>query len=69
LVLRTSWRVLKRDAVLRVTGTRSNVLEITPPLTLSEQEAVAAIELLNRALSDVAEDKVPDEVIEAFAGW
>jgi hypothetical protein len=50
-------------------GTRSNVLEITSRLTLSEQEAVAAIELLNRALSDVAEDKVPDEAIEAFAGW
>jgi 4-aminobutyrate aminotransferase-like enzyme len=62
------WRSQSGRDLLYV-GTRSNVLEITSRLTLSEQEAVAAIELLNRALSDVAEDKVPDEAIEAFAGW
>jgi 4-aminobutyrate aminotransferase len=62
------WRSQSGRDLLYV-GTRSNVLEITSPLTLSEQEAVAAIELLNRALSEVAEDKVPDEAIEAFAGW
>jgi 4-aminobutyrate aminotransferase len=62
------WRSQSGRDLLYV-GIHSNVLEITSPLTLSEQEAVAAIELLNRALSDVAEDKLPDEAIEAFAGW
>ncbi len=61
--------IRKRNAG-RSDSIRSKGLEQNaPPLTLSEQEAVATIELLDRALSDVAEDKVPDEAIEAFARW
>lgn len=50
-------------------GMRSNVLEITPPLCLTVAEAKEGVEILGRAIDDVAEGRVPDEVLATFKGW
>ena len=47
----------------------SNVLELTPPLTLTTDEADAGVDLLDRALTDVAAGRVDASALAAFAGW
>jgi 4-aminobutyrate aminotransferase len=47
----------------------SNVLEITPPLILTEAEADEGVALLDQALSDVEEGRVSDDAIARYAGW
>lgn len=47
----------------------SNVLELTPPLTISKDEIDEGLAILDRALEDVAADRVSDEDVAAFAGW
>ena len=47
----------------------SNVLEITPPLTLTEAEVEEGAAILDRAIGDVEAGRVPDERVAEYAGW
>ena len=50
-------------------GMASNVPELTPPLTLTADEASEALAVLDQAISDVASGRVGDDEIAAYAGW
>jgi 4-aminobutyrate aminotransferase len=50
-------------------GIRSNVVEVTPPLILTEAEAEEGVAILDRAIGDVEAGAVPDERVARYAGW
>ncbi len=63
------YRAFELGLVLYYVGANSNVLEMTPPLNLSAGEAAEAVSILDRALADVAEGRVPDDIAAGFEGW
>ena len=61
------YRAWELGAVVFYVG--GNVLEITPPLVLTEDEAVRAAAILGDAIADVAAGNVDVEEVARYAGW
>ncbi|MGY2811945.1 aspartate aminotransferase family protein [Bradyrhizobium sp. USDA 4506] len=65
----TVYRAFEYGLVMFYVGVNSNVLELTPPLTLTREEADRGVEMLDMALTDVEAGKVDPALAGAFAGW
>jgi 4-aminobutyrate aminotransferase len=63
------YRCFELGLVVYYVGVNANVLEFTPPLTLTKDEASVGVELLDQALSDAASGRVDRKAISAFEGW
>ena len=63
------YRAHELGLILFYVGMESNVLEITPPLTISEAEVDEGLAILDRALEEVAAGRVADEDVARYAGW
>lgn len=63
------YRAFELGLLVYYVGMFSNVLEITPPLIMTEAEVDEGIAILDRALADVQAGRVSDELIAPFAGW
>jgi len=63
------YRAFELGLLIFYVGMFSNVLEITPPLILTEAETDEGINILDQALSDVEAGRVSDESIAHYAGW
>ena len=46
-----------------------NVLEVTPPLVITDEEVDRALDILSRAIDDAVAGAVPADVLAAYAGW
>ena len=55
--------------VFTYVGMASNVPELTPPLTLSREEADDAVAVIGQAIADVENGLVSDDDVAAYAGW
>jgi len=63
------YRAYQLGAVLFYVGMRGNVLELTPPLTMSADEVQEGVDILDRAMSDVARGRVSDADVAPFMMW
>jgi 4-aminobutyrate aminotransferase len=61
------YRAWELGAVVFYVG--GNVLEITPPLVLTEDEAARAAAIIGDAIADAAAGKVNAEEVARYAGW
>ncbi len=67
LAAQVVYRAWELGAVVYYVG--GNVLEITPPLVLTEAEAGRAVEILGAALADAAAGRGNAEEVARYAGW
>jgi 4-aminobutyrate aminotransferase len=67
LAAQVVYRAWELGAVVYYVG--GNVLEITPPLVLTEDEASRAAEILGAAIADAAAGRVNAEEVAKYAGW
>ncbi|TPG34904.1 aspartate aminotransferase family protein [Mycolicibacterium hodleri] len=67
LAAQVVYRAWELGAVVYYVG--GNVLEITPPLVLTDAEAGRAVEILGAALADAAAGRVNAEEVARYAGW
>jgi 4-aminobutyrate aminotransferase len=63
------YRAYQLGAVFFYVGLRGNVLEFTPPLTLSEAEAIEGAALVDQALTDVGRGLVSDADVAPYMMW
>ncbi len=63
------FRAFQKGLVIFYVGIHSNVLEFTPPLTLTKEDADEGLTMLEEAFKDVIEGKVSDEELSRYAGW
>jgi 4-aminobutyrate aminotransferase len=61
------YRAWELGAVVYYVG--GNVLEITPPLVLTDTEAARAVDILGAAIADAAAGRVDAEEVAKYAGW
>lgn len=50
-------------------GIHSNVIEITPPLTITKQDIELAVSIIDQAFSDLEEDRINMDLVREYGGW
>lgn len=66
---KVAFRAAELGAAVFYVGHHSNVLELTPPIIISESEVDEGLQILDRALEDVEADRVPESAVAPYAGW
>lgn len=69
LTKKVVFRAWQLGTVVIYVGPAGNVIELTPPLTISEEQLRAGILRLRQAIDDVSRGAVNDQDIAPFGGW
>jgi 4-aminobutyrate aminotransferase len=63
------YRAFELGLIVFYGGIYSNVMEITPPLIMTEAEVDEGVGLLDQAIGEVAAGQVSDDILGDYAGW
>ena len=63
------YRCKELGLILFYGGIYSNVLEITPPLIMTREQADKGLVIIDQALENVETGRFPDEKLGMYAGW
>lgn len=63
------YRAYELGAAFVYVGLKGNVLELTPPLILTEEQARDGAAIIDQALADVAAGKVSDQQVAPYIMW
>jgi 4-aminobutyrate aminotransferase len=69
LAAKVVYRAWELGLIIFYAGTFGNVLEITPPLILTQAEVDEGVAILDQAIDDAINGRVDDEAVAAYAGW
>ncbi|MEM4224708.1 MAG: aminotransferase class III-fold pyridoxal phosphate-dependent enzyme [Desulfurococcaceae archaeon] len=67
--LKIIWRAWEKGLIMMTYGKHGNVLRVAPPLTIPREDLDKGIEIIEEAVKDVIEGKVPDNVVEQLVAW
>ncbi len=63
------FRAHERGLVVYCVGPSSNVLELTPPLTITDHDIGHALSLLDDVILDLEAGQIDDTASAEFTGW
>lgn len=66
---RLVYRCFELGLLVIYCGRFSNVIEMTPPLTITSADVDEMLRILDQALTDVEDEKFDDQKLVPFAGW
>ena len=69
LAARLVYRCFELGVIVIYCGQHGNVIEMTPPLTLSESDADQALAILDHALADCEAGRFDDSKLAPYLGW
>lgn len=61
------WRAWEKGMILAFFS--GNVLRIEPPLIMTKEEAEKSLDIIEEAMCDVENGRVPDSVLDEIKGW
>jgi 4-aminobutyrate aminotransferase len=66
---RLVYRCFELGLLVIYTGLTSNVIELTPPLTIATADVEEMLAIFDHALTDIEEGRFDDEKLAGYAGW
>lgn len=66
---RLAYRCFELGLIVIYCGLHGNVIELTPPLTISEADVDEALSVLDQALSDIEAGRFDDKKLAPYSGW
>ncbi|HWT97533.1 MAG TPA: aspartate aminotransferase family protein, partial [Terriglobales bacterium] len=66
---RLAYRCFELGLIVIYCGIYGNVIELTPPLTITEADVDEALSVLDQALSDIEAGRFDDAKLAPYSGW